>query len=314
MIDRRKFLRMSGAMGLILGHPALMGGTFESALDAYGRSVNLTILHTNDVHSRIDPFPLDGGRNEGRGGAAKRAALIHNIRKQQKNVLLFDCGDMFQGTPYFNVFHGELEVRLMSEMGYDAATIGNHDFDGGIENLQRQIQKHASFPLLNANYNVSNTPLHDVVQAYQVFEKDGLKIGVFGLGVELNGLVPKALIGDTRYLDPIKKANQTAAFLKNEKGCHLVVCLSHLGFHYKEEKVSDIALAIQSEHIDMILGGHTHTFMDKPYIQTNSDGKPILVSQVGWAGMVLGRIDIVFDRKSQQICFNCKNIPVNQMG
>ena len=213
----------------------------------------LTILHTNDVHSRIEPFPMDGGRYQGLGGAARRAALIRQIRAKEKQVLLLDSGDIFQGTPYFNFYGGELEFKLMSAMKYDAATIGNHDFDGGIEGLHRQL-KYADFPFVSSNYDFSDTIMNGKTKEYQVFKKGWLTIGVFGLGIELKGLVPKSLYRETRYLDPLTQANKTARHLKKEEKCDFVICLSHLGNRYKDSQVSDWIIAENSEDIDLILG------------------------------------------------------------
>jgi 5'-nucleotidase len=290
--NRREFLKKAGALAGLIGVGACPSHAFAGS-----ETVSLTILHTNDVHSRIEPFPMDGSRNQGMGGVARRSALIRSIRAEQKNVLLLDAGDIFQGTPYFNVFGGELELKLMSDMGYDAATFGNHDFDNGIEGFVKQMPK-AQFPFLISNYDFSNTALNGKTVPYKVFKKDGIRIGVFGLGIELKGLVSKSNYGETVYLDPIQKGNETAAFLRNEKKCDLVICLSHLGYKYKNDKVSDLVLAKSSRNIDLIIGGHTHTFLKEPDTILNLDGKPTLVNQVGFAGINLGRLDYFFDRQS----------------
>lgn len=260
----------------------------------------LTILHTNDVHSRIDPFPEDGSRNAGLAGVARRAALIKKIRAEEEHVLLLDAGDIFQGTPYFNLYGGELELKLMSQMGYDAATLGNHDFDNGIEGLLKQMP-HANFPFLVANYDLSETALADKVQAYKVFKKGRLRIGVFGLGIDLNGLVDPTNHNDLKYLDPITVANATAKFLKEKQNCDLVICLSHLGYKYSTDKVSDRKLANACSNIDLIIGGHTHTFMKEPEKLKAADGKDIQIFQVGFAGINLGRIDFYFEQQGRKI-------------
>ncbi len=307
-MDRRSFIKNSGLTGFLL-----TTGTFPLLADMEDPNITrLTILHTNDVHSRIEPFPMDGSKNEGLGGAAKRATLIKRIRKEQKNVLLLDAGDMFQGTPYFNFFGGEVEMKLMSQMGYDAATIGNHDFDGGMDGLERQL-KHANFPILISNYNFDNTILNGKTQEYKIFNKDGIKIGVFGLGIELNGLVPPTLYKETQYLDPLTEAQKYASILKNDEKCDYIICLSHLGFKYgpTEEKISDIFLATNTQDIDLILGGHTHTFLKAPERLSNKLGKPVLINQVGWAGIVLGRLDIYFEKNKKDTCVTCKNLLVS---
>ncbi|MFN4854215.1 MAG: bifunctional metallophosphatase/5'-nucleotidase [Bacteroidota bacterium] len=262
---------------------------------AASEKVMLTILHTNDVHSHIDPFPDNDPKYPGLGGAARRAALINKIRQEQKNVLLFDAGDIYQGTPYFNRYNGELEIKLMSRMKYDASAIGNHDFDNGIEGITRNLPL-MEFPLICANYDFSDTAMNGKTIPYKIFIKEGIKIGVFGLGIELDGLVDKRMYGKTRFLNPEEQAAKHALYLKNEEKCHLIVCLSHLGFKYQDNKISDIELARRSRFIDIIIGGHTHTFLDKPVIQKNIDGQEVHVCQVGWAGIKLGRIDVVFDR------------------
>jgi 5'-nucleotidase len=292
--SRRDFLKITaGAAGLV----GLSSFPFSAFADE--EVVQVTILHTNDVHSRIEPFPMDGSRNQGMGGVARRAALINKIRSEQKNVLLLDAGDIFQGTPYFNLFGGELEMKLMTDMGYDAATLGNHDFDNGVAGFVKQMP-HAKFPFLVSNYDFSNTELKGRTQPYKVFKKGGVKIGVFGVGIELAGLVEKKNYGDTVYLDPIAKANEMASLLKNEKHCDLVVCLSHLGYKYKEQKVSDQILAASTRNIDLIIGGHTHTFMKLPEDIRNLDGKITTINQVGFAGINLGRLDYFFHKGKGQ--------------
>ncbi|MEZ7929834.1 MAG: metallophosphatase [Flavobacteriales bacterium] len=286
MSNRRHFIKQSGlgAIGLSL-IPQLSFGN--------NKDIKLTILHTNDMHSHIHPFT--SGRNKGLGGMAQRAALIKQIRKQEEHVLLLDAGDIFQGTPYFNVYGGELEFKLMSEMKYDAVTLGNHDFDNGLEGLKKQLP-HANFPFLIANYDFSDTILKNTFKPYKVFRKGDLKIGVFGIGIELDGLVPKKLYQNTVYQDPISTANHYANLLKQKERCDLVICLSHLGFKYKGEKISDMTFAGQTRDIDLIIGGHTHTFLKKPVKQLNLDEKEVLINQVGWAGINIGKIDYHFSQ------------------
>jgi len=292
MLNRRSFIKYAGAIGggyLTLGNAPLW------AMPNNDDEMIITILHTNDVHSRIEPFPMDGSKTAGMGGAAPRAALIDSIRAINPNVLLLDAGDMWQGTPYFNFFDGEVEYKVMNQMKYDAATLGNHDFDIGIEGLAKQLPT-AQFAVLNANYDFSETMLHGKIEPYKIFNKGEVKIGVFGIGIELKGLVSENNYGKIRYNDPIKAANDTAALLKKELGCQLVICLSHLGFKYATEKVSDEKLAASTSNIDLILGGHTHTFFDKPEEYKNAEGKSVLINQVGWAGIMLGRVDFHFKK------------------
>ena len=295
MSNRRKFIKNIGlgAVGLTM---------INHELIAQEDVKRITILHTNDMHSRIEPF--SSGSFKGIGGMAQRSSIINEIRKKEKNVLLFDAGDIFQGTPYFNFYGGELEFKLMSQMKYDAATLGNHDFDNGLDGLKKQL-KHASFPFVCANYDFSRTILKNSFKPYKIFLKDGIKIGVFGIGVELNGLVPKELYKETKYLDPLIEANKISDKLKNKKGCDLIVCLSHLGLMYNSDKVSDLVIAQKSKHIDLIIGGHTHSFLEKPILETNLDGKKVIINQVGWGGINIGKIDFIF--KQNKTNFNVKN-------
>ncbi|MFT5158320.1 MAG: 5'-nucleotidase [Bacteroidia bacterium] len=291
--SRRAFVSVLGkaAAGL-----ALASGPFISV----GRNrSSLSILYTNDWHSRIEPFPMDGGKYQGLGGASKRAALIAKIRTEQKHVLLLDSGDVFQGTPYFNVFGGELEFKLMSEMGYDAITLGNHDFDAGLDGLAKQLP-HARFSILSSNYNFSQTILKNKCQPSQVFNKGSTRIGVIGCGIELKNLVPDHLFGNTIYTDPISAVNEQAKILKKKEGCDLVIVLSHLGYEYQSDKVSDIILAKNSSNIDLILGGHTHTFLNTPTNVINNEGGVVNISQTGWAGINLGKIDFEADSYFEQ--------------
>jgi len=209
--------------------------------------------------------------------------------------LLLDAGDIFQGTPYFNLYKGEPEMKAMEWMKYDACTMGNHDFDGGLTLFADQL-KHVQFPVLICNYDFSETPMAGKTKPYQIFRKGNLKIGVTGVGIELSGLVPDSLIGNTRYLDPVASLNRIASKLKHDKGCDLVICLSHLGFEYKNEpaQISDVRLAAATEDVDIIIGGHTHTFLQTPVSVMNKKGKNVLINQVGWGGLVLGRIDLEF--------------------
>jgi 5'-nucleotidase len=290
-VERRKFLKN---LTLASGSLALSKFSFGQKSTSIRKS-KLVILHTNDTHSHIEPFPANHSKFPGMGGAAKRHSLIQKIRNEEEHVLLLDSGDIFQGTPYFNTFHGELEMKLMSTMGYDAATMGNHDFDIGLDGFLN-AKRFANFPFLCANYDFSETILNEQTQPYKIFKKAGIKIGVFGIGVELKGLVPDEKYGSVKYLDPLEIANKISSELVH-KGCDLIICLSHLGYEYTNStKVSDRVLASKTEHIHLILGGHTHTFLDKPTIEKNSIGNPVVINQVGWAGVNLGRIDIDFER------------------
>lgn len=293
-MNRRKFLKESAfATGAVLGSSLL---PFEAL--AANETDTLTILHTNDVHSRLEAFPLDGSRNAGLGGVAARAAIVKEIRAEADNVLLLDAGDIFQGTPYFNLYKGEPEIKAMSLMGYDAATMGNHDFDAGMDNFATQL-KHANFSIINCNYDFTGTEMEGKSIPYQIFRKGNLKVGVLGVGIELKGLVPDNLYGKTIYHNPIEYANKTADKLRKE-GCDLIVCLSHLGDKYEDDKISDEILAKECFDIDLIIGGHTHRFFEQPRKYTNRKGGDTVVNQVGWAGIQLGRLDYSFSRTKKK--------------
>jgi 5'-nucleotidase len=299
-MKRREFVRKSLLVtgGLALA-PKIIGREMVKA------KPKLTILHTNDTHSNIDPFPLNHAKFPGMGGVSKRYALIEQIRLEEQHVLLLDAGDIFQGTPYFNKYGGELEMKLMSYLKYDAATMGNHDFDAGLDGFLSAHQ-HANFPFLCANYDFTNTVLNGITQSNVTFEKGPIKVGVFGIGVELKGLVPDEKFGNTIYLDPIETANRQAEILAKE-GCDLIICLSHLGFEHAENIVSDRVLARSTRGIHIILGGHTHTFLEDPAIEINLDGAEVIINQVGWGGVKLGRLDIVWDG---EMCARKTNIEI----
>ena len=296
-MKRRIFIKNTAATSALV---ALSGVSLSSFTTIKERKI--TILHTNDVHSHIDPFPENHPRNPAMGGVARRASLIEQIRKEETNVLLLDAGDIFQGTPYFNYYGGELEFKLMSMMKYDLATMGNHDFDNGIDGFYAQLP-HANFEFVSANYDFKNTELNGIVKPYKTFIKEGIKVGVFGLGIQLEGLVDKKLYKETVYNNPIEVASDISKQLKDVEKCDLIICLSHLGFDYKNEpeKPSDIKLASSTQDIDLIIGGHTHTFLDKPIIKTNKVGKQVVVNQVGAYGINLGRIDFYLSDNSKYI-------------
>ena len=268
-------------------------------LIARPKEERVIILHTNDWHSRIDPFPMDGGKFQGQGGAAQRAAMIKRIRAQHEHVLLLDAGDIFQGTPYFNFYGGDPEITLMNEMGYDASAIGNHDFDAGIDGLSRQANR-AVFPFVCANYDFTETPMHNRTVRHVVFEKGKLRIGVTGLGIALKGLVPEKLYANTKYIDPTHSMNDAAFELKQKEKCDLVICLSHVGYEYTNDRISDVKLAAASRHVDIIIGGHTHSFLSKPRIVDNAEHRPVTIVQAGWAGLLLGKLDAVCNTSNKR--------------
>ncbi|MFM2156453.1 MAG: hypothetical protein RL516_1202 [Bacteroidota bacterium] len=304
--NRRNFIKQIGLAG-----GALALTTIPNDLLAVAGHTKITILHTNDTHSRIDPFPASDPKFGGMGGVARRMQLINKIRSEEKNVLLFDSGDIFQGTPYFNYYGGELEIKLMSAMNYDAATMGNHDFDAGINGFAKQLP-HANFPFLCSNYDFSKTVLAGKTQDYKILEKENIRIGVFGLGIELQGLVDEKCYEKTVHKNPLDTANVLAKNLKEKEKCDIIICLSHLGYRYDgSRKVSDAVLAEQSDNIDLILGGHTHTFLDEPVAFKNLKGNKVLVAQTGFGGIRLGRIDFFIEKKSGKISHKNSTVKIS---
>ncbi len=295
MLNRREFMQKALFSAGLLS----VTDVFAEGMVARKEAIKISILHTNDVHSHIEPFPADHKKYAGKGGVQNRFNLIQQIRRENKNTLLFDCGDIFQGTPYFNRYGGELELKLMSKMKYDASTLGNHDFDNGMDGFMA-VKKYAKFPFICSNYNFDDTILKNQTLPFKIFNKGGIKVGVFGLGIQLDGLVDKKLYGNTQYLDPIKTANEYSELLRKKHKCNLVICLSHLGYSYPENKVSDSVLATKTSGIDLILGGHTHTFLEKAQEFTNLVGGKVLVNQVGWAGLNLGRVDFYFTKGNKK--------------
>ena len=298
-MKRRDFIKNTALVsGGMIVSTSLFGQSeiiLPSAVNTIKKTKKVTILHTNDTHSNIDPFPDNHAKFPGRGGVARRFSIIQKIREEEEYVVLLDAGDIFQGTPYFNKFGGVLEMKLMKELGYDAATMGNHDFDGGMDGFLKAKQ-YANFPFLCSNYDFKNTVLDTQTQKNLILKRGEVKIGVFGVGIELKGLVPSDKCGETIYSDPIEIANAQALELKNA-GCDLVICLSHLGYEYLTDKLSDRILARKTKNIHLIIGGHTHTFLEKPMEEMNLDGNTVLINQVGWGGINLGRIDFEIESK-----------------
>ena len=251
----------------------------------------LLIYHTNDMHSRVEPFPKDYQDTllADLGGLVRRASFIKQQRTENKDLLLFDCGDFSQGTPYYNLFRGEVEVKLMNHIGYDAGTIGNHEFDFGLENMAALFRM-AEFPIVCANYDFTGTVLEGLVKEYIVLERQGVRIGVFGLGAPLEGLVAKANYGDTKFEDPLTEAQRITDILRDEEDCDVVVCLSHLGWN--AEPYSDIRLIENTRRIDVVLGGHSHSYFDEPVYYKNLDGIDTPVQQMGKNAAFIGKIVI----------------------
>jgi len=282
-VNRREFLIKLTVLGVLVAIPNY---AISRAWYKWRRKIN--ILHTNDFHSYIEPFNLNDSRYAGKGGIARIKTLID--AKRDENTLLLDCGDIMQGTPYFNIFGGAVEIEWMNKAKYNAATIGNHDFDNGMESLAKWI-KEADFPFLNCNYETKGTELEGLLKPYIIKQVNKRRIGIIGVGIDPEGLVPAANCKGVVYLDPVHRANERAKELKKTNKVDMVILLSHLGFQYRSSKIDDCKLAAQSKHIDLILGGHTHTFMDEPHVVKNLKGKKVIIHQVGWAGLKLGHLE-----------------------
>ena len=303
MTNRRSFIKRS---------LLFLGGTLTLPyIEVFAKPLSLEnkktrricVLHTNDFHSHFEAFPSTHPTWPNQGGILQLGGLIQQIRSEEENVLLFDCGDVFQGTPYFNFFEGKPELQWMGKMGYHAGTLGNHDFDNGIDGLVNKMP-FANFPFVNCNYGVKDTALEGKLKKSIILKKNGLKIGILGVGIDLTGLVPDTNWKGIQYHNPIIAADNEARYLKLDQHCDMVICLSHLGYQYDTFKPSDIMLASNTKHIDVILGGHTHTFLEKPTEVKNSEGQIVLVNQVGWGGIHLGRIDFDIEKKR----FNRKQV------
>ena len=255
---------------------------------------HLTILHTNDTHSCVMPLSvhLADTLQAGRGGFLRRIAMLKEERRKDPGLLLFDSGDFCQGSPYYTLFKGDVESGLMNMMHYDAGTIGNHEFDFGLENMAR-VFKRLNFPIVCANYRFHECGLDKIVKPYVILKRNGLKIGVFGLSPRLDGLVDHKNYRSTEYLDPVKTAQETADLLKT-KHCDLVVCISHLG--WEEKGMGDQEVISHTRGIDLVLGGHSHTYFRQLRYVDNLDGKPVPDDQNGKSGIYIGKMKITLEK------------------
>lgn len=295
---RRTFLKQIGAaLALAAANPSRAAEKLAQTVD--NKKNKLIILHCSDVHSHIDPLPANSPTYPNCGGYARRQTYIEKTRAEGYETLVLESGDIFEGTPYFNFYHGALEIQLMNRMGIDAVTIGNHEFDLGLDTLCQRI-KEANFPFVCANYHFSNQRTSALIKPYKVLEKCGKRIGVFGLGVELKGLVSDSKHDNTKWEDPVQCAQRIADQLRNAEHCDLVIALTHIGI-YDSTKKGDRYLAANTNGIDMILGGHSHTFMDEPLWLSNADGQQVMVYHSGHSGVLLSRIEVDFSEKVAQI-------------
>jgi 5'-nucleotidase len=293
-LNRKRFLQQMAIMAAGAALPMdAMAKTLQSASNSGNKksqeSLDLLLLHTNDLHSRIEPFPANHPM-AGKGGIANLATLIQQHRKQHPHVLLLDCGDVFQGTPYFNLFGGAVEYQWMQNMGYHATTMGNHDFDNGIEHLANMLEKNPGVGMLNCNYQLHNTPLKDLVQPHKIIQIAHKKIGITAVGISPENLILERMIPGLVYQDPVTQVQKTVDYLRNEAHCDAVFVISHLGYSYDTSKIDDLKLAAQTHGITAIVGGHTHTFLEKATEVTNAKGQTVLVNQAGWGGLMLGQL------------------------
>jgi 5'-nucleotidase len=285
MINRRTFLTTSAAFGVTLA------GFPRELLKASAAETIITILHTNDTHSQIDPLP-ENDANAGKGGVARRATLVKRVRKENPNMLLVDAGDVLQGTPYFNFYKGEVEYKAMSAIGYDVGTLGNHEFDNGVEALAKALT-FANFDIVSANYDVKGTALEPRVKRYVVKTVAGIRVGLFGLGVSPTALITPDNFKGITYIDPVVAARDVVKKLREDERCALVVCMSHIGYNDDTQR-GDRLVASQVDGIDFIASGHTHTFMKEPVTQTQPCGAKTTIFQVGKSGIYVGRVDFTF--------------------
>ncbi len=261
----------------------------------------LYVMHSSDTHSRIDPLDDNPAvRNAGMGGAARRVALVHRFRTEHPDALVLDCGDISQGTPYYNMYKGELEVRIMNLAGYDAMTIGNHEFDFGLDNMAR-IFSLADFPVVCSNYDFTGTVLEDIVKPYVTLRRNGVKIGIFGLSPQLEGLVQQSKCEGVVYKDPVQTAAEMTALLKDKEKCDVIILLSHLGIT-RNPGVGDMydnVLVPQTRNIDLVLGGHTHTFLEQAEMVRDADGREVPIMHIGNNGVFMSRSELTLDKVRQ---------------
>lgn len=262
---------------------------------SFGQKVKLVILHTNDTHSQVEPTERSNLKTSNMGGYARRMGVIERIRAREKNVLLVDAGDFFQGSPYFNFYNGRVEVDALNRMKYDAITLGNHEFDNGLDTLAT-ILKNNKIPIISSNYSFQNTPLAVKVKPYIILKKGGLRIGIFALDVNPRGLIIENNYKGMVFKNPFVCADSISSILKNQKRCDIIICLSHLGANTEQNQMNDYAIAHRSKYIDVIIGGHSHSMITN-ISEKNSEGKPVIIAQMGKSGLYLGRIDLTIEKR-----------------
>jgi 5'-nucleotidase len=270
-------------------HLIILAALLTAVAAGAKKQKQIVILHTNDTHSCIMPLKAELADTmlAGRGGYLRRIAMIKEQRQQHPDLLLFDSGDFSQGSSYYTMFKGDVETELMNQMNYDAVTIGNHEFDFGLDNMIR-IFKLAKFPILCSNYDFGDTELKDIVKPYITLKRQGVKIGVFALCPKLKGLVSEKNYLPLKYLDPAKVAQQMVDLLRGQEKCDLVICLSHLGWEVSD--YSDDRLIENTAGIDLVLGGHSHTYLEKLVYVGDKKGRAVGVDQNGKHGVFVGKL------------------------
>jgi len=316
MKSRKEFLKQIGLLSLG-GHTLLFPKIAQTAtlrfsgdttaLIDYANDVDsitslprpdFTILYTNDTHARHEPFPDTAFRHPGMGGAIRRAQIIDQIRQEGQPVLLFDAGDQFQGSPWFHAFEGRLELEMMAAMRYDALTIGNHEFDFGVEGFVKAAEG-LELPFVCSNYNLNGTPMDPLISRYKILTLPGrVRVGVFGLGIDLAPYLSDDKYAGVRVMNPVMWARSMARVLRDSRACDLVVCLSHLGHQYSDSRIDDVKLIEQTSGVDLVIGGHTHTFLDSPVFQADQADVLVPITQAGYGGIRLGRMDLYRDDSS----------------
>jgi 5'-nucleotidase len=287
-MQRRTFLSAAAASAAALALPG-RGWAADPITE-------VRILHTNDTHSRLDPFPMDGSRYEGLGGVARRKTLIDRIRRAHPHVLLVDAGDVFQGTPWFNLFCGKADYQAMNRMGYDVGILGNHEFDGGVPGLEAAMRE-ARFDFVSSNYQFDAPALKARVKPWMVRELGPIRLGILGLGVAFEGLVSPDLHAGVRYGDVIRHAREGVRALRQEQRVDAVVALTHLALDDEPHSPGDRTLAAEVPGLDLIIGGHSHTFLDEPLRHRHADGRVTTITQAGFAGIWLGQATLRFEGK-----------------
>lgn len=287
-MNRKKFIQLSSTFAF--------GGILKAnnlSSDSFWKKEELVILHTNDFHSRFEPFDKNHKTWPNQGGIAQLKSLVDSYRIQHKNVILLDSGDVWQGTSYFNIFKGQPELEWMKNVNYHATTLGNHDFDLGIDHLVESRNKFQT-PTVLCNYDITHAGFRDLVKPYQIIQIGKFKIGITGVAIDFHDLLPQKAYEGIQYNDPVEPLQKVVNELKQKHHCNFIVVLSHLGYKYETEKIDDLKLAQRTYNIDAILGGHTHTFLEKPVTILNAKGKNTVVNQAGWAGLQLGKLHFHF--------------------